>query len=755
MQEFALQTQNGISASYAYNNISYVKITLNYMIKNRLYLSILLLFLYSCVETDLPNHGYGNEVVTFHTTRTKATETAWENGDKIGVSMVRERAPGVWETVVDDTFNRCYQTSGDGVFTPATAVDIIKAPKDGEAVNFIAYYPYQADLTPDTPCVYPLDLSDQTEQTKTNFMVSRNLEGVKVTGGALTLEFSKPLAKLRIHISSEFDAAQLDGVTVAIHGIKYSKADYMLFDTADKLTNAIENKEAVMAVVSPEGLLAEASLLAAPNTLASGGQFVFTLQDGSTMTHTLTNAINFEAGRRYTYNIRLKEGGATEAYFDVLPRQVADVAIEGATHQLALLSKSAWIIKSKPNWVECSPSYGNGSSLPQELTLTIGINNSNSLLREGEVVFEDANGESIPVSVSQKGYPPIGYEANMRYRMMNEQLPDIVIYPSRNIPAEELRWKYYSSTFWNAKLLMEPSSWINFSYESHNRNYLRPGEQATFNIANNNSSEPREIIIKMTDYDSLLIRVYKIIQLGATDYLEVSQSSFNSRGKGDKFDFVVSSRGEWQVEGVPSWVTLTRGATSANKTPVMLTYTANQEAARNATITFRSGALTQTVAVSQNAKRVQSYPYRLPYQAIIHGFAGEGFKFVGTSQGTNNYANTAEIVVRPGDGTSFEMTKAYGPYGFVVNPPTATEFKSTEIHGKTMMISNYMGATTRIPELEVSINYNGWTYIRRAKIFNLPVPAGLTDEDKLVYTIKMTNITWAGTFDYSVSYEIL
>lgn len=71
-----------------------------------------------------------------------------------------------------------------------------------------------------------------------------------------------------------------------------------------------------------------------------------------------------------------------------------------------------------------------------------------------------------------------------------------------------------------------------------------------------------------------------------------------------------------------------------------------------------------------------------------------------------------------------------------------------------MRVNNYRGNSTVIGALEVNINYNGWTYIRRAAIFNLPVPASLTEEDKLVYTIKMTNIRSSGEFNYSISYEI-
>lgn len=721
------------------------------MIKNLFSLFMTLVLLYSCVKTEDPSKKEINKVITFTTTLNKASQTTWEEGDKIGIFMVRESAAGVWETVVDNSFNRCYQTTGNGLFTPATEADGIVSPKDGQTVNFIAYYPYKEELGR-TATLYPLDMSDQTDTVKTNFMVSRNLENIEVDGSILTLEFKKPLSKIKINISSEFETSLLKGLTATIHGIQYSKADYSLFDTNNKLSNLKEDTTGTEAIVSANGTLVEITSLAEPNTLAADGYFLFTLKDGRTMKHPLESEVLLEAGKLYSYNIHLEDSGSTEGFFEVLPREIRDVETIGGTEKITLLSKKSWSVKSKPDWVSCFPASGNGSYLPQELAISFKVNNDP--IREGEIVFEDKNGTLLRVNLSQKAYNQIGYEAHMRYKEMNEKLPDIVEYPSRNILPTELKWRYYSSNMLNAKLVMEPVSWARFSYESSRLDYLRPGEHATFTIENNNSSEPREVIVKMINYDSVLIRIYKIVQQGTTDYLEVNQSKFNSRGKGDQFDLVVSSRYDWQAEQVPSWITLTRGTTNANKTPISLRCAANQGAQRSATILIKSGNLTQALEVTQNAKKVQNYPYRLPYSIIIHGFGGNDFRFVNGNNGTHNYANTVDIIVIPNDGTTVEREKAYGPYGFVVDPPISKEFKSTEISGGTMVVANYTGNQTVIREIETTIHYNGWAYIYRAELLNFPVPAGLTEEDKLIYTIKMTNIKSSTQFDYSISYEI-
>lgn len=720
------------------------------MISKIQYILMSLVLLCSCVKTDRLEVN-DTSIVTFNTLQSRATQTAWEAGDKIGIFMVRESAPGVWETIVDDAFNKCYSTNGDGVFTPATANDAIKAPKDGMAVNFVAYYPYDANLLRTTPCLYGLDMTLQ-EDAKTNFLVSRNLQDVTVNKTVLTLDFMKPLASVVINVRTQMDAELLKGMTVAMHGVKYDKADYALLSATNDLANVATSQAATMARVAADGKLAEATLLCAPNALADDARFVFTLAGGRELTYKLTEQLNLTSGVRYTYNIRLKDVNETN-FIDVLPAEVLDFKVEGGTHTLSIISDEAWSIKSSPAWVECSTQNGVGGTQPVDVNLTFSVNH-NGQERTGNIVFEQpSTGAQVSVAVSQMSFVSPNPSASFNFAQLAQRVPDVMTYSARDIDPRTLLWTYYSANQLPVYLRIEPADWIRFRYSSP-RDYLRPGEEAIFTVENNNSSQPREVVLRVENYDKEPIKFYKIIQQGATEYLEVSQNRFSARGKGDKFDFVVTSRyNDWTLEGVPSWVNVSRGGVSSNKTPVTITCADNQGAARSANITIRSGLLTQTLEVKQNAKRVQAYPFKLYYSAIVHAFAGAGFKFVGASQGRDNYANTAWITVRPGDGISIEEVKSYGPYGFVVDPPWSTQFRSTAVAGQSMVL-NYYGQQTTIAHIDVSISYNGWTYIRRANIYNLPVPAGLTDEDKLIYTIKMTDVVSDEIFKYDVTYEI-
>lgn len=722
------------------------------MMKKILYLFALLVSICSCVKVDNLNNLKDN-FLTFSTVQSKATQTTWETGDKIGIFMVRQSAPGVWETIVDEAFNKCYVTNGDGLFAPFTPADAIKAPQDGGLVNFVAYYPYDVDLPVSLPCFWSLDMLQQSDLANSNFMVSRNLEGVKVDNTVLALDFKKPLSRIAINIRTQMDNSLLEGITVAIHGVKYDKADYALLNTTNDLANIVESEAPTMAQVSADGKLAEATLLCAPNGLSAGSRFVFSLKNGKKMTYTLPKEVNLESGVRYVYNIRLKDGDEPD-FIDILPSTVLDVAIEGKEQVLSVLSEKSWRIISSPAWARCSPDSGGGGTTPEDVTITFGVNH-NGEQRIGTIVFEQAAGKQVSVDVSQIGFTNPVPSASFVMDGGQGTVGDVTTFPSRGIVADRLNWTYSATWQLPVYLKMDPQSWISFSTK---KDFISPNfnsNRVFFKIDNNVSSQPREVMLRLENHEQKPIKFFRLIQQGATDYLELSQSKFSSRGKGDTFTFVVTSRYDnWTIENTPTWMTVTRGTPSANKTTVTIVCNANQGAARSANLTIRSGVMNQTLEVAQNAKRVQTYPFNLSYSAIVHAFGAEGFRFVGASGGVGNYANTLYIAVHPGDGVSVEEVKAYGTYGFVVDPPRSTQFKSTPISGRTMVLSRYSGVQTTVPHIDVNINYNGWTYIRRADIYNMPVPAGLTDEDRLVYTIKMTEVETSSKFKYEVTYEI-
>ena len=67
-------------------------------------------------------------------------------------------------------------------------------PEDGTAVDFIAYYPYDEQVTDHTQ--YVLDVTDQSRQQDIDLMAAVNLTGRTATSPTGNLQFRHLLAKL-------------------------------------------------------------------------------------------------------------------------------------------------------------------------------------------------------------------------------------------------------------------------------------------------------------------------------------------------------------------------------------------------------------------------------------------------------------------------------------------------------------------------------------------------------------------------------
>lgn len=63
------------------------------------------------------------------------------------------------------------------------------------------------------------------------------------------------------------------------------------------------------------------------------------------LSHTIASDLVLVAGRRHIYNILLTDKEAIE-YFEVLPTEVLDAAVEGENRQVMMLSKESWRVKS-------------------------------------------------------------------------------------------------------------------------------------------------------------------------------------------------------------------------------------------------------------------------------------------------------------------------------------------------------------------------------------------------------------------------
>jgi len=171
------------------------------MRKNWLYLlgCVALMFSSCRKETDLISKNTSNQVYFSSKIaglpQTRAQGTQWSTNDEIGIFMFQNGVVLDETTIVNNGFNQPYTTNGNGNFSPQNPEASLEFPK-GSKVSFVGYYPYQKNgtLTPS------LDISNQEDQPKLDFMVARNLTGLTSGQGPVALTFDRQMTKVELKI---------------------------------------------------------------------------------------------------------------------------------------------------------------------------------------------------------------------------------------------------------------------------------------------------------------------------------------------------------------------------------------------------------------------------------------------------------------------------------------------------------------------------------------------------------------------------
>lgn len=278
---------------------------------NRFLLGIIFtsLFFYACENEDDYSTSNPDPIefasdISYRVNMTKAAGSSWSNEDKIGVFMKSEGSILSDQTIVDGASNMSYKTSGNGIFVAETTADAIYFPQDNSKVDFIAYYPYRADIA---NYVYHVDISDQSNPENIDLLYSNNLAGVNGSNVNNSLTFTHQLSTIRFNISIISDDITLDDLTVTASGLK-TKANFDLTNgnlSIDESSTAIIN---LKTTINTNSAYAEAILL--PDNGGSGRTVSFSLPSVATnFKWTIPNETKLEKGRKYTFNIKLDASG--------------------------------------------------------------------------------------------------------------------------------------------------------------------------------------------------------------------------------------------------------------------------------------------------------------------------------------------------------------------------------------------------------------------------------------------------------------
>lgn len=263
-----------------------------------------LIFASCSSETDerenpllLPGQVKFNSTIGAEVT-TRVTGTNWDQGDAIGVYALtagNEIPEGIYGKA--NAKFTTPDTGAEGVFTAATAEDQIVYPKDGSKLDFVAYYPYAVQVS---DYKLPIDVSDQTNPAKIDYLYADNEKGKSISDPSANLNFKHKLSQLILNISSEGNST-LDGLTAVIKGLKVDGSlnlkdgNIALGTTAGDITPQLNTARTIAtAILVPGQDLKEVT-----------AEFTFA---GKTYKWTPETQM-IESGKKYSYKIKLTQEG--------------------------------------------------------------------------------------------------------------------------------------------------------------------------------------------------------------------------------------------------------------------------------------------------------------------------------------------------------------------------------------------------------------------------------------------------------------
>lgn len=273
----------------------------------------------------------------------RAVGTRWDAGDVIGVYMKTAGQAFDNSSLTGANANVSYATAaGDGYFTPtATAL----AYPAGSAVDFVAYYPYNANVSNG---VLTLDIANrQDTPAAIDLLYADNLKNVSRTQSAQALAFRHCMASVTINLSADATTT-CDGISVSLAAIPTRGK----FDLAAGIFTEIGNVGNLPMRVVVSGSSATATALVFPQAEADYLLAVVTLANGSVKTVVLSESQVLESGKNYAYTLRLTDSSANKgdaeatgyARWTETPRitaaQMADANLRYVTHSFTTGGKT-------------------------------------------------------------------------------------------------------------------------------------------------------------------------------------------------------------------------------------------------------------------------------------------------------------------------------------------------------------------------------------------------------------------------------
>lgn len=236
----------------------------------------------------------------------KASGTTWTTGDKVGIFMKKAGADLGAATAA----NKQFVADDRGNLT---AADQALVYPEG-AVDFVAYYPYTANVTDNKVAV---DVKNQSKPADIDLLYSNNATNKAASANAVNLGFKHQLATVRLNIKAQ-GIASTAGLTATLTGSK-TAGSFNLADGSLAVTDA--SAADIAFTVNAAGTQAEAIVL--PQN-AANVKVKFTLK-GKTVEQALPAAsATWAAGNRYAIDVTLKGESTGEIYVNFGQAPITD-----------------------------------------------------------------------------------------------------------------------------------------------------------------------------------------------------------------------------------------------------------------------------------------------------------------------------------------------------------------------------------------------------------------------------------------------
>lgn len=352
------------------------------------------------------------------TLATRATETAWEANDAIGVYALNNGTTLTATNVYDGKENIKYVTASAGAtgqFEAATASEAVMLPGDGTKVDFVAYYPHTTTVNSYAVAV---DVTTQTNPAAIDFLYATATNITKANPD-VALPFSHRLARVVVTLQKasganiDLDNAKVSFKSAITNGTLSLVDGNVTVGTTKKDVVAVMNNTAHSgtAILVPGQKMEEITVVItladgkkyewtpATHTLASNtsNSYSLTLTDGSVAATGKGSTVS-DWGTGTTGSGTLNPSTTTPAV--TVDKATVSLAAAAASETITVTTDVAtqtWTVSGAPTWLTVNPTAATGSG-----TFSVAATaNTTPAQRTATLTVTPGTGDAVTIQVTQ------------------------------------------------------------------------------------------------------------------------------------------------------------------------------------------------------------------------------------------------------------------------------------------------------------------------------------------------------------------